>query len=133
MIVGIGTDFIQVPRIAKVLERFPERFAKRILAAEEYVEYSACLDRAVFLAKRFAIKEAAAKALGYGIRDGIQFIDFRVKHTEKGQPQLILTGRALEIATQQHICGFHVSVTDDKPYVLAFVVLESYIASSIKP
>ena len=125
MIVGIGTDLIQVHRIERVLKRFPERFAKRILAEEETAEYEACRNRAVFLAKRFAVKEAAAKALGTGIRHGVQFIDFIVMHNGEGQPQLVFTGCALEIAKSKNVRGFHVSVTDDMPYVRAFVVLES--------
>ena len=124
MIAGIGTDLVLVHRIEKVLNRFPERFPNRILAKEERAEYEKCREPAIFLAKRFAIKEAAAKALGSGIRHGVQFIDFIVTHTGEGQPQLIFTGYALEIAKEKNIKGFHVSVTDDIPYVLAFVVLE---------
>lgn len=125
MIVGIGTDLVHLPRIEKVFNRFPTRFMKRILAEAEYVAYEACQNQVVFLAKRFAIKEAAAKALGCGFRDGVQFIDFMVTHTKAGQPQLRLTGRALEKATEKQITGFHVSVTDEGSYVLAFVVYDS--------
>lgn len=124
MIIGIGTDLVQIPRIEKVYKRFPNRFAARLLAEEEREAYQQCRVPAVFLAKRFAIKEAAAKALGFGIRHGIQFVDFIVTHNGDGQPQLTLTGRALEFAKEKNIQRFHVSVSDDAPHVLAFVVME---------
>ena len=94
MIFGIGTDIVRVTRMQRSLERYGQRFAERILAAEELAEFSLEARKAHFLAKRFAAKEAAAKAMGTGFRDGLALRHIAVGHDALGKPQLIFSGKA---------------------------------------
>ncbi len=121
---GIGSDLIRVSRLAAVLQRHGDRFAARILAAEEQRDYASTPDRAAFLAKRWAAKEAAAKALGTGIRDGLRLAHFAVGHDAMGRPTLSLTGRASELAEAAGIVASHLSISDEGGWAQAFVVLE---------
>ncbi len=122
---GIGSDLIRVARLAAAIDRHGDRFARRILDEGEYAEYEACGDRAAFLAKRFAAKEAAAKALGTGIRDGLRFAHFGVGHDRLGRPLLRLNGRAAELATAYGIVASHLTLADEGGWAQAFVVLEN--------
>ncbi len=122
---GIGSDLIRVARLAVVLERHGERFARRILDAGELAEYAGCADRAAFLAKRFAAKEAAAKALGTGIRNGLRLAHFGVGHDRLGRPHLRLSGRAAELAERSGIVASHLTLADEGGWAQAFVVLET--------
>ncbi|MCW9058926.1 MAG: holo-ACP synthase, partial [Gammaproteobacteria bacterium] len=97
MIHGIGTDIVQVSRIRDCLERFGERFARRILATAEWSRYERAAHPVHFLAKRFAAKEAAAKALGTGFRDGLGLRDFIIVSDVRGRPGLEFQGRAREL------------------------------------
>jgi holo-[acyl-carrier protein] synthase len=124
MIIGIGTDIVLVERIAASLQRGGDRFARRILTETEFADFSARQQPAAFLAKRFAVKEAAAKALGTGIGRGISFQDFEVSHDAMGRPLLHLSGGA---AARLQLLGgnsAHLSLADEKDCALAFVVLE---------
>jgi holo-[acyl-carrier protein] synthase len=121
---GIGSDLIRVARLEAVLARHGDRFAARILAFEEQADYARASDRAAFLAKRFAAKEAAAKALGTGIRDGLRLAHFAVAHDRRGRPLLNLRGRAAELAAAAGIVASHLSLSDEGGWALAFVVLE---------
>lgn len=121
---GIGTDLIRVARLEAVLRRRGDRFARRILADTEYAGYLAAADRAAFLAKRFAAKEAAAKALGTGIRDGLRLAHFEVENDPLGRPRLRLRARAAELAGQLGVGTAHLSLADEGGWALAFVVLE---------
>ncbi|HEY5717591.1 MAG TPA: holo-ACP synthase [Motiliproteus sp.] len=124
MIVGIGTDLVQIKRIEAALARTGPRFAERILAPIERPDYAAAPHPARFLAKRFAVKEAAAKALGTGIAKGISWHHIYLQHDPLGAPRLCLTGAAAERQTMQQIDSLHVSLSDEQEYVIAFVVLE---------
>ncbi|WP_210396712.1 holo-ACP synthase [Motiliproteus sediminis] len=124
MIAGIGTDLVQIKRIAAALERSGPRFAERILAPEERAEYAAAARPAVFLAKRFAVKEAASKALGTGIAKGVSWHHIQLRHAASGAPLLHLCGRAAELQQVQQIDALHVSLSDEQDHVIAFVVLE---------
>ncbi len=124
-VVGIGTDIIDINRIELMADHVQARLAKRILTANEMVQYQHKKQSAAFLAKRWAAKEAAAKALGRGIADGISFQHFEVSSLPSGQPQLTLDARALEIALELGAESWHLSIADERHYATAFVVLSS--------
>lgn len=123
MITGIGTDIVNIARIAAVLERQGQRFAERILNAAELQEYVDHPHQARYLSKRFAVKEAASKALGTGIGQGVSWHDISLDHTALGAPVLILEGKAYEHAQRQGSQHFHVSLADEVDSVVAFVVM----------
>lgn len=126
MIVGIGTDLVDIARVAKSIERLGERFIDRILTAEEkaqWVTISNVGNGNAFVAKRFAAKEAAVKALGTGIGRGVSFQHFSVRNLPSGQPTLWVDD---EIAARfDHPISWHLSLTDEKAYAQAFVILEA--------
>lgn len=124
MIVGIGIDITTLSRICSVHDRFKERFARRILHAEEMEKYQILENPDSFLAKRFAVKEAAVKALGTGEREGILLRDFFVRHDERGKPLLHCDGKALERCELLGVSEKHISISDEGDQVIAFVVLE---------
>lgn len=123
MIFGIGTDIVQVSRIAALFERYGERFPERILTGTEHKEFSASRSPAYFLAKRFAAKEAAAKALGTGFRQGVRPCHIGVGHTRLGQPTLEWEGQTGELIQRFGIGQALLSLSDEKEYVIAFVTL----------
>ena len=123
MIRGIGTDIVNIARIQKILQRYGENFARRILTPDELVIYSQSSRQAVFMAKRFAVKEAAAKALGTGIGRGISWQHISIDHDQLGAPLLLFTDRALELQRQKKSQHRHVSLADEIDHVIAFVVL----------
>ena len=124
MIVGIGTDLVTVTRVARVHARFGERFARRVLHARELSAYREAGDPARLLAKRFAVKEAAVKALGTGERGGVLLRDFRLSHDALGKPLLGATGEAEARCRALGVTAMHVSLSDEGDLVSAFVVLE---------
>ena len=124
MIVGIGADIVRVERMAHDIERFGERFAARILTDSEFEEYRQQRNKAAFLARRFAAKEAAAKAMGTGFRDGMTLRDIGVAHDAHGRPHLLFTGRAAAWTAAQRISDVHVSLADETDHAVAFVILE---------
>lgn len=125
MIFGIGTDIVRVGRMRQDLERFGERIAERILTENELTEFRVNARPAHFLARRFAAKEAAAKALGTGFRDGLSLRHIGVTHDSAGKPMLEFTGAALELIRQRGICIAHVSLSDEEDHAVAFVTLET--------
>ncbi|MBX2837753.1 MAG: holo-ACP synthase [Gammaproteobacteria bacterium] len=124
MIVGIGVDITTRSRIEGVHRRFKARFAKRFLHSEEMNRYVELEDAGAFLAKRFAAKEAAVKALGTGEREGVLLKDFYIHHDERGKPILQVTGEAAKRCDQLGITQMHISLSDEGDQVVAFVVLE---------
>ena len=124
MIVGIGTDLISISRIEKVHNRFGARFARRILGVDEMDEYHARKNKNTFLAKRFAVKEAAVKALGTGEREGVLLKDFSLSHDRLGKPILQIAGQAKKRCALLGISQQHVSLSDELDQVVAFVILE---------
>ena len=94
MIIGVGTDLIDIRRIERTLARFGERFLDRVFTAAERARAEARLDRAAAYAKRYAAKEACAKALGTGFRQGVYWRDIGVLNRPSGQPILLLSGGA---------------------------------------
>ncbi|TLU59915.1 holo-ACP synthase [Thalassotalea litorea] len=122
-VVGIGNDLIEIARISKMQERAREKLALRILTESELRVFTEHNYPERFLAKRWAAKEAAAKALGTGIADGVSFQHIEISNLENGQPQLAFNGRALELAQKLKANSFHISLSDEEHYAIAFVVL----------
>ncbi len=116
MIVGIGVDVVEVARLAKSLERTPALLGRLFTPAEQEAE------RIDSLAGRFAAKEAAAKVLG---APGLDWTEAEIVNEENGKPVLLITGRALELATRLGITRWHVSISHDAGIATAFVVAES--------
>lgn len=125
MIIGLGTDIAEIERIEKVFGRSGEALAKRILTADELAVFSEHKQPARFLAKRFAAKEAAVKALGTGIAQGVSFQHFTVTHDALGKPLLVVTGVAQQLAEQRGIRHWHLSISDEKHYAMATVIAEA--------
>ncbi|TQQ56647.1 holo-ACP synthase [Vibrio cholerae] len=124
MIVGLGTDIAEIERVEKALARSGESFARRILSDVEFEQFQSLKQQARFLAKRFAAKEAASKALGTGIAQGVTFQDFTINNNELGKPLLALNGKAAQLATQLGVCSIHLSISDERHYAMATVILE---------
>jgi len=129
MILGIGSDIVDVRRIERTIERHGERFLMRIFTEIERATAERRARRMETYAKRFAAKEACAKALGTGMRRGVFWKDMGVANARSGQPTMILTGGAAErlaaMAPAGHRTVIHVSLTDDHPYAQAFVIIEA--------
>ena len=125
MIHGIGTDIVAIDRMTQLLALDSDRFAKRILADHEYQHYLTVKEQAAFLAKRFVAKEAAAKALGTGFRDGLSLHDIYVTHNDAGKPILNFSGRGAELIKEFGITDTHLSLSDEKEFAIAFVTLIS--------
>jgi holo-[acyl-carrier protein] synthase len=123
VIFGIGTDIVRVARMEKNLERYGERFAHRILSDDEMREFAEVSQRGRFLAKRFAAKEAASKALGSGFRDGLSLKHIAVAHDAKGKPLLSWNGKGLELLAQLGIGDGFISIADEDEYAVAHVIL----------
>ncbi len=129
MIVGIGSDLTDIRRIQQTLDRFGDRFIERIFTPLERERSLRKADPASSFAKRFAAKEACAKALGTGMRRGVFWRDMGVVNLRSGQPTLALTGGAAvqlaRLVTNRRAAAIHLSLTDDHPYAQAFVIIES--------
>jgi len=132
MILGLGSDLSDIRRIDSSLQRFGERFTHRIFTEVERARSERKADRAASYAKRFAAKEACAKALGTGMRRGVFWRDMGVINLRSGQPTLALTGGALarlqEMTPPGHRAVIHLTLTDDHPYAQAFVIIEALAA-----
>ena len=124
MIYGIGTDIVEVSRIEDSLARFGDAFAERILTEQEWLTFSQSQTKARFLAKRFAAKEAFAKALGTGLRAPATFQNIGITHDDLGKPVLTLAPELQRLLDQKHITQQHLSISDEKALAVAFVVLE---------
>ena len=129
MILGIGSDLTDIRRIERTLQRHGERFTHRIFTETERARAERKPHPASTYAKRFAAKEACAKALGTGMRHGVFWRDMGVVNARSGQPTMALTGGAAERLAELLPPGgqarIHLSLTDDHPYAQAFVVIEA--------
>jgi holo-[acyl-carrier protein] synthase len=129
LIIGIGSDLSDIRRIQNSLDRFGERFTNRVYTEIERTRSERKPDRAASYAKRFAAKEACAKALGTGIRRGVFWRDMGVVNMRSGQPTMALTNGALArlnaIIPEGMRPVIHLSLTDDHPYAQAFVIIEA--------
>ncbi len=124
MIVGIGVDIVDIPRLRRALERQGERFLRRVFTAAEQEYCRAHRDPAPYFAARFAAKEALFKALGTGWSQGITWLDAEVRREESGAPRLVLAGRAAEISRSLGTRAIHLSLSHSEETAVAFVILE---------
>ena len=124
MITGIGVDLCQVPRLARLRQRYGARFLNRVFTPDEqrYCGTGAACDER--FAARFAAKEAFLKALGTGFAQGISLRDVEVVTEPSGRPVLRITGAAAVLLQQRGGTGVHVSLSHEREYAAAFVVLE---------
>ncbi|KQQ85808.1 holo-ACP synthase [Aureimonas sp. Leaf324] len=129
MIVGIGSDLIDIRRIEKTLERHGARFTTRVYTPVEQAKSDRRAQRAASYAKRFAAKEACAKALGTGLSQGVFWRDMGVVNLPGGKPTMALTNGAAErlrsLMPAGHRPVIHVTITDDFPLAQAFVIIEA--------
>jgi holo-[acyl-carrier protein] synthase len=119
---GIGTDIVAIARIERALARHGARFAARILRPEELAAFASAARPAAWLAKRFAAKEALAKALGTGI-GAVSWQDFSVLSGESGAPVARCHGRAQDVLAELGVRDIWISLSDERDYALAFAVL----------
>ena len=124
MIVGIGTDLVEIARIEASVQRWGEKFATKILSANELSAYRQRGDVA-YLAKRFAAKEAVSKALGTGMSCGVGFTQIEVVGQRGYPPRIVLNGAAASHAERLGVRVSHLSLSDERQYAIAFVILES--------
>ncbi len=128
MIYGIGTDIVSTERISHILSRYKLAFIRRILTKKE-IETLDCkindINTVYYCAKRFSAKEALAKALGIGIGSVVGFQDLAVRNDKAGKPYFQMSRRLSVYLTKNHIHKIHLSLSDEKHYALAFVILES--------
>jgi holo-[acyl-carrier protein] synthase len=124
MIHGIGVDLVLVQRVRDLHARHGDRLARRILAPEEMAEYAGASDRDRFLAKRFAAKEAFAKAVGTGLRAPVSLSGIRVGHDDLGRPDFRCTPELSAWLAARRIAQVHLSISDEKEHVVAFAVAE---------
>ena len=124
MIYGVGTDVVEIDRIAKALARFGERFAKRILCPPELKRFEHHRLKANYLAKRFAAKEAFTKALGTGIRAPANWHGVWVRNLPSGKPVLDFSEELKKLLEKRQISHSHVSLTDERGVAFATVILE---------
>ena len=129
MILGLGSDLIDIRRIEKTLDKHGERFIARIFTDIERAKSEARVNRAASYAKRFAAKEACAKALGTGLSGGVFWRDMGVVNLPSGKPTMKLTGGALArlqaITPPGHKAQIDLSITDDFPLAQAIVIISS--------
>ncbi len=129
MILGIGSDMVSIERIERTLERFGVRFVQRVFSETEKktAEYRTATTETY--AKRWAAKEACSKALGTGVRMGVAWKEMSVRNRPTGQPEMVLTGGALDrlarLTPDGHEAKIHVTLTDDHPWAQAFVIIEA--------
>lgn len=129
MIIGLGSDLIDIRRIEKSLERYGTRFTERVFTTVEQVKSDKRKNRAASYAKRFAAKEACCKALGTGISRGVFWRDMGVINDKSGKPTMKLTNGAAKRLAEMMPSGYqphvHVTITDDFPLAQAFVIIEA--------
>ena len=128
MILGIGTDLVNIERVRKVLDRFGERFENRVFSELEIQRSRRKYDPSSSYAKRWAAKEACSKALGIGLRMGISWKEMHVVNLQSGKPNLIVEGKAKDLLKKMtpsgHSPKLNVSLTDDHPWAKAIVIIE---------
>jgi holo-[acyl-carrier protein] synthase len=129
MIIGIGNDMIDIRRVERTIERYGERFLERVFTETERVKSDGRAMRAASYAKRFAAKEACAKALGTGFRQGVFWRDMGVVNLPSGRPTLQLTGGAaralVQLTPDGHEVRIDLSITDDFPTAQAIVIISA--------
>ncbi len=125
MIQGIGVDMVEIERIEQALEKHGEAFVKRVLTEPETYEWLESSQRAHFLAKRWAAKEAFGKACGTGMRSPVLFHNLWVVHGPQGNPRIEVAPQLFTWLEARGISRWHLSLSDERSYAMAFVVMES--------
>ena len=125
MIHGIGSDIVEYARFERMLARYGDRSAERVLSGREMPEFLSNTDPARLLAKRFAAKEAFAKAVGSGLRDPVSLRRISITHDRLGKPVLQFDEVLRTHLAQLGISGHHLSISDERNMIVAFVVLET--------
>jgi holo-[acyl-carrier protein] synthase len=135
MIVGIGSDLCNISRVEKTLERYGDRFIQRCFTQVEQRKSEGRAQRAASYAKRFAAKEACSKALGTGLKHGVFWHDMGVVNLPSGKPTMKLTGGAAErlakLIPAGHEAVIHLSITDEPPMAMAYVIIEAVPVGSV--
>jgi len=124
LIYGIGIDVIEPRRVARLLERYGERFARRVLTPREWTAYQKTVRPVLFLAGRFAAKEAFSKAMGTGFRYPVTLQCISVVQNVLGKPGLEFHPRLAELVADRGIVGHHLTISDEQNLACACVVLE---------
>jgi len=124
MIYGIGTDIVEVKRIRVLLNKYGLALANKILTSQELLTYKKTKAKENFLAKRFAAKEAFAKALGTGMRSPVNFKSIEVIHDSLGKPKIKTIPKLTSLVKSHNIKHCHLSISDEKNIAVAFVILE---------
>lgn len=124
MIYGVGTDLVEIARVARLLERYGERFARRILCEPELARLRGHRQPAAYLAKRFAAKEAFAKALGTGIHAPASWHGVWIVNLKSGKPRLEFSDELRKLLDARGVCNAHLSLADERDMAAATVILE---------
>jgi len=125
MIYGIGTDLVNINRVKKILSKNRDGFVKRVLSEHEQALFANKADSAAYCAKRFAAKEAFAKALGTGIGRVVGFQDLTIRNNENGKPHFIPSEKLRLYLLEKSINQAHLSISDESQNAVAFVILET--------
>jgi len=130
MIYGVGTDLVDIERVKKILSKNRDGFVKRILSEHEQALFTNKAESAAYFAKRFAAKEAFAKALGTGIGGVVSFQDLTIRNNEDGKPYFIPSEKLRQYLVEKNIKQAHLSISDESLSAIAFVVLETFEIST---
>lgn len=123
-IIGIGTDIVKKARIKKIFNSFNEKFAAKILTPYEITQYKIAKNKISYLAKRFAAKEAIAKALGTGINGTVSLSEIEIYNNDLGKPEMRLLGATQIFANTLGVSSSHLTIADEKEFAIAFAILE---------
>ena len=126
MIYGVGTDLVNIDRIKKILSKNRDGFVKRVLSEYEQALFANKAHSAAYCAKRFAAKEAFAKALGTGIGRVVSFQDLTIRNNENGKPHFIPSEKLRLYLVDKKIKQAHLSISDESQNAIAFVVIETF-------
>ena len=125
MIVGIGTDIVKLERMQALFERHGKAFVERVFTEDERIEAASRNNPIEYYAGRWAAKESVSKALGCGIGKDCAWHDIHIRNNSQGSPELTLTGNAAASAARLNAGHFHVSISHEKEYACAIIILES--------
>ena len=124
MIFGIGVDLVETPRIERLLAEYGERFARRVLTELEWPGYQRTGKPVLFVANRFAAKEAFSKAMGTGFRYPVTLQNISVVQNKAGKPSYVLSGPLTAMMEQHEISAHHLTISDEKSMACAVAILE---------
>lgn len=130
MIYGIGTDILQLSRVADAYQRFGMRFVERLLMPQERAEFDGTRHAVRFLAMRFAAKEAIVKAMGTGFAHGMGLRDAGVMADARGRPEIIFSARGREVCADLGVDGGHLTLSDEAGLVVAVAVLMRRVSTA---